>query len=206
MAINVNITETDWKAKGLPLRTIPEKLKNAKTKVSEALRAYAGVAAGGMETLPAKATALKAIKTVLTTAKGTHKGNTKFLAHIAKMEAGLTAEVATINTALAGLTLDTMLGSANLYTFFHAYCTNVEHNPEPVEFLHVAGSMAKPALVATFVRPGAPKELNLYADIRDPLIANPNNAGALKAICDDVRHGLEGNELGRFKIKYKIVL
>jgi len=77
MPIQPALTEANWNANGLTKRSTLEKVKNPKTRVSEALRAYAAVAGGGIEALPAKGAALKAIKTLLTAMKPMHKGNTK---------------------------------------------------------------------------------------------------------------------------------
>lgn len=61
--------------------------------------------------------------------KASDKGNTAFLAHVARVEAGPVAEVNT---------------------------------------------MAKPALINTFIRAGSPKEMNIDGTMRSALVAAPN--------------------------------
>ena len=207
MPIDPFLIEGSWKSAGLSKRTTAEKVKFKKTNVSEALRAYAAVANLGFERAADKQTRLKAIKTVLTKCKADHRSNAAFVAYIDNVEKGVVREAARLNKALEALTLDMILATPALFTPFHAYCNNVEHNPEPLEFLRdVRANVAAPTLIATYVRDGAPKEVNVDGNTRNAWVRAPANNGFKQTIVAEVAKLIKDNELKRYKLKNKITV
>jgi hypothetical protein len=207
MPIDAFLNEATWKSAGLTKRTTMEKLKFKKTGVSESLRAYAGVGNLGIDRGPDKQARLKSIKTVLTKCKADHRTNGAFVAYIDNVEKGVVREASRINKEVDALTLDSIMGDAAAYPLFHAYCTNTEHNPEPLEFLHdVRANMAAPALINTYVRAGSPKEVNIDDNIRQAWIAAPALPGPKQAIVNVVAALIRSNELKRYIVKMKVTL
>lgn len=205
MPISPLLSEPKWK-EALKLRTQGEKTKHPKTGVSEALRAYAAVGNQGLSHNAQKETALKAIKTALTKTKNNHKGNTAFLAYISNVEKGIAHEVDRINKEAAALTLQGVLGNPAHLAALEHYCDVVEHDSPPVEFLRLQAGTANATLIATYIRPGAPKELNIYDSERKPWIQAPNNAAAKKLAVDDVFSTLNGSYFPRFKTYLKVAV
>lgn len=207
MPIDPFLTAATWKSAGLTKRTAAEKIKFKKTNVSEAMRAYEGVAGLGPNRNPDKQAKLKALKVTLAKCKADHRANTAFVAYIDNVEKGIVREAARLNKELKALTLDIILNTPAIYTGFHAYCKDVEHNHDPLEFLHdVKANVAPATLIATYVLEGSPKEVNISGTKRQAWINAPGNTAAKAAVVQDVRNLINENEVDRFKKKMAITL
>jgi hypothetical protein len=203
------LTESNWKANGLPKRTLMEKHKDKKTYISEALRDYAAFQSDApLQRLRDRQTALQKIKDKLKDCSRKSNGNRKLLDHLRTMDRAVADEVSRINTAIASETLENILqDSAKTIAFLH-HCKG-EYIAEQLEFLlRLKRREDKATLFRDFVPVGSPKQLNISADIREKVIqalnVDINNSTAWEICRKQISYLLEQGTLTQFKLKYAI--
>jgi hypothetical protein len=203
------LTESNWKANGLPKRTVMEKLKDKKTYISDALRDYAAFQSDApLQRLRDRQFALKWIKKKVNDCRQKSNGNRKLLDHLQTMDRAVADEVSRINTAIESVTLENILqDSAKTIAFLH-HC-KAELNAEQLEFLlRLKRREDKATLFRDFVPAGSPKQLNIPHAIREKVIealnVDINNSTAWEICRHEIINVLGRDPLRRFKTKLKI--
>jgi hypothetical protein len=209
MPVPEALTEGNWKKKGLPLRTTMEKLKNKKTYISEALRAYAAIPdTVNFNRLADKQTALTNIKKKLKGCRDTSVGNRKLLDHLTIMDTALAAEVRRINDAIERLTVEDVLQDATDTKLFMDYL-RTESATDHFSFLvRLKQGESKADLLREYIPVKAPQELNLTAQVRQTVIqaltVDVNNATAWEICRTEAMKVVKRDNFRRYKDTQKI--
>ena len=203
--MHVYLTEAHWKANGLTKRTAAEKLRIKKTLVSEALRAYAAAARGGLDKQAAQGKALKDLKALLEKCLANHRGNAPFTLHVKEMKKKWADEVKAFNARVTQIRVQDVVGHSELFKLALAFAKK-EFAAENLEFLYSLGRTSRPQLIDTFIRPNAPQSVNISSLQRQAILAAPNNHQAWEDARDEVMKLVDSDTLRRFKDQMSIRL